>query len=106
MNKSTVLQQLTLPKDIVDYICEFSFYTYDQSIERNRQKYNRVVYNIKKIKFDRISTWGPMRTWKINLVTIYIVLPISNQLIIYNICYSCGNYVKKSKCQQFTCKCY
>ena len=106
MNKSIILHQLSLPKDIVDYICEFVFYTYDQSIEKQRQKYNRIIYNITKIKFDTISTWGPMTTWKINLVTIYIVLPISNQLIIYNICYTCGNYVKKSKCQQFTCKCY
>jgi hypothetical protein len=106
MNKSIILQQLSLPNDIVNYICEFVFYTHSQSIERHRQKYNKIICNMKKIKFDRISTWGPMTTWKINLVTIYIVLPFSNQLIIYNICYTCGNYVKKSKCKHFICKCY
>ena len=106
MNKSIILQQLPLPKDVVDYICSFVFYTLSESIEKQRQKYIRIICNINKIKFDTISTWGPMTTWKVNLVTIYIVLPISNQLIIYNICYTCGNYVKKSKCKHFICKCY
>lgn len=101
MEKSIIIYQLIFPKDILDYICSFAFYTIAQSIEQNKKKYNQILYDIKKIQLSTNISITPRRS---NIVTNYIVLPITKQLIIANICHICGNYVKHNK-HNFTCKC-
>ena len=101
MEKSIIIYQLVFPPDILDYICSFAFYTITQSIEKNKKKYNRILCDIKKIQLTtNVSTPRPRRF----IVTKYIVLPITKQLIIANICHICGNYVKHKK-HNFACKC-
>ena len=90
MNKSIILHQL-FPSDIADYICSFGFYTLDECIEKNKKKNNRVISMIKKIMFDRMIS-------RTTIVSIWIVLPITHQLIIANICYTCGNYANSHEC--------
>ena len=100
MNKSILLHQLILPKDLINYICNFVFYTLDECIEKNRKHYNRIFREIKEIKITKISKWLPNISWK--LINIYYILPRSNQLIISSLCHTCGNYINSHK---YSCKC-
>ena len=87
MNKSIILHQW-FPSDIAHYICSFGFYTLEECIEKNKKKNKRVISMIKKIMINRIVS-------HISNVSICIVLPITHQLIIANICCSCGNYLNQ-----------
>ena len=48
MNKSVAVFNLKLPDDLLHYICEFIYYTYDDCIKHQRekkQKVNNIIHN-------------------------------------------------------------
>jgi hypothetical protein len=48
MNKSIAVFNLKLPDDLLHYICEFIYYTYDDCIKHQRekkQKVNNIIHN-------------------------------------------------------------
>ena len=95
MNKSLVVQQLPLNKDVVDYICSFIFYTKAQTIFRNINNYNTVINDLKKI-----IRVGSFQSIEFPCSFIYYYHPASNQTIIKNIivCNWCGNYITNENC--------
>lgn len=101
MNQSVALYNLPLATDIIHHVCSFLYYTEQESIQRNKQKYKRVLRDFKRIYFDRMNTWGPTFVTRVN---IFIILP-TRTLIVANICTRCNNYVKNFPKKHFICQC-
>lgn len=102
MNKAIAAHNLLLPSDMINHICSFLFYTKEESRKRNKQKYTRVIREIKRIQIDNLYSWGYSN---IPCTTIIKILPKYHTLIISHICKRCNNYVKKIQNHHFICHC-
>uniref|UniRef100_A0A6C0B944 Uncharacterized protein n=1 Tax=viral metagenome TaxID=1070528 RepID=A0A6C0B944_9ZZZZ len=91
MEKSMIVQHLVLPQDVLDHICSFVFYTEIDVMIRNVTNYNIVLGEYKRVRKESLLSWGPTI---ISNYTVYFILPRGNQLILANLCSTCGNYTK------------
>jgi hypothetical protein len=94
MNKSLVVHQLPLNHDVINHICSFIFYTYNESIFRNINKYNTMVNDLKQI-----IRVGSFQSNEFPCAFIYYYHPRMNNLIKnIIICNWCGNYITNENC--------
>ena len=103
MEKSIIVHHLALPKDAIDHICSFIFYEEVDVIIRNVGNYNVVLNECKRVRKEELMSWRPTI---VSYYTVYFILPSGNQLILANICCTCGNYVNKMYCsEKIGCQC-
>ena len=100
--KNVIVYQLPIPREIVDHVCSFIYYRVDETIARNKKKYNRVICDLfYTVRLEREC---------------YFYGCIYSTLLIYNvqcrfdiqiyICCKCGNYAHPtSKCKCIKLKC-
>ena len=89
MNKSIAVMNLPLPRDVVNYLCSFVYYTAEESCRRIRNNFydviNDLFYTIRlhepRLKYDVIMIYNIQSQFDI---TIYMC--------------KCGNYRRKCKC--------
>ena len=97
--KSVIVYQLPIPTDVIDHLCSFLYYKVEETVCRNKTKYNRVICDL--------------------FYTVRIELgfyPFYSTLFIYNVqcnfdiqiymCSKCGNYThptNKCNCTKLKC---
>jgi hypothetical protein len=100
--KNVIVYHLPIPSEIVDHVCSFIYYRVDETIARNKIKYNRVICDLfYTVRLER---------------EFYFYGCIYTTLFIYNvqcrfdiqiyICCKCGNYARptyKCKCTKLKC---
>ena len=106
MEKPYLVHRLNLPKDIVDSICSFVFYTFQQCIERNKKKYKTLFNDIQEIEFTYLKLYynktGPF------MYFINILYPLREHKAVHtNLCGQCNNFINIFKSSRyFGCKCH
>ena len=94
MNKSIAVMNVPLPRDILNHVCSFIYYTEDQSIKKHKLNYTEIVYDLfYTIRLEEVRT---------NYYTVMIYNITSNFDIIIHIC-KCGDY--RYKYHKRHCKC-
>jgi hypothetical protein len=93
-----IVKQLTLPSDVLNYICSFIFYREIDVLIRNIGKYNIVLHEFKRVRRELL----PLSH---SNACVYYILPRGNQLITTVLCSNCGNYVKPTQHKIFICYC-
>jgi hypothetical protein len=102
--KSVIVYQLPLPTEVIDNVCRFIYYKIEETVDRNKTKYNRVICDLfYTIRMDRKIHYR----WNYSLNKFYATIIIYNvqcnfDIQIY-ICCKCGNYThptQKCKCIQ------
>ena len=103
--KSVALYNLKLPKELIDIICRFNFYTLSECIEHAKYVYNKVIKEITYIERFQYYGYQPYHKGiyyhiQINMVTTQSnsVEDLYKEMNIY-ICIKCGEFIKnKCKC--------
>lgn len=107
--KSSVVMYLPFPKDIIDIICRFTFYTLSECIEIIKNKYKNVVKELNYV--ERFQYYGfQYHTGiyyqiQINMVTTQanVVENLYKEINI-GICIKCGKFIKNTH-TNCLCKC-
>jgi len=96
MNNSIAVSQIHLPKDVIDHICSFIYFTPFQSIIRTMCKYNFVINDISNVI--RVAAYESVifPCSSICYYHRYDILKIN-----FVICNWCGEYIRNE-----TCSCY
>lgn len=88
--KNIVVYQLPFPRDVVDYMCSFIYYTEEQAIVRHKHNYNKVVYDlfytirlVDNFYFDLNQSFSNLNIYNLQ----------SKFDIQFDICCKCGNYI-------------
>jgi hypothetical protein len=106
MHMSKLLYQISLPKDIMNLICSFLFYTVEQSIEYHKEKYYDVIRDISRIKINYVFSQGYMNRLQciVNIIHMNNANPIWFRI---RICNECRQYIKHQieKTRLFVCQC-
>ena len=89
MNKSVAVMNLPLPRDVVNHLCSFVYYTVEESSQRIRNNF----YNVLNDLFYTIRLHAPRL--KYDVIMIYNIQ--SRFDITFYIC-KCGNYRRKCNC--------
>ena len=98
--KSVIVYQLPLPTEVIDHVCSFMYYSVEETISRNKKKYNRAVCDLfYTVRIERGSNYY---NWNYSLNQMYTTLIIYNVQstffdIRFYICCNCGNYVHPIK---------
>jgi hypothetical protein len=100
--KSVIVYQLPIPPELIDHVCSFLYYRIEETIARNKIKYNKV--NCDLFYTVRIERLFPYYDWNYSYNHFYATLFIYNvqcnfDIQIY-ICCKCGNYTHPTR------KCY
>ena len=103
MNKSVIVYQLQLPKEIANTICRFIYYTMEETIARNKKWYNKVICDLfYTVRLERDRTYYNWNySYNQNYITLFIYNIQSKFDIQCYICCKCGNYTKP----HLKCKC-
>jgi len=96
MNKSIAVMNLQLPRDILNYICSFIYFTPFQSIVRNICRYNFLVNDIKDLI--RVAAYQSL-VFPCSSICYYH--RYDNLKINFVMCNWCGEYIRNE-----TCNCY
>ena len=106
MHKSNLLYQISLPKDTIQIVCSFLFYTVEQSIEYNKKKYKDVINDIRRTTITYAFSQGYMNRLQciVNVIHMNHANPIWFRI---RICNECRQYIKKQiwKTRFFVCQC-
>jgi hypothetical protein len=104
MNKSVVVHQLQLPQDAIEHICRFIFYTVEECIEKNKNKFKKVLLDVKNdVRIEHVPFYSG------NNVMYFMTFqfPIRHHKVIYtNLCGTCGNFIILRNCNSFRCRCF
>jgi hypothetical protein len=99
--KSVIVYQLPLPTDVIEQLCSFLYYRVEETISRNKTKYNRVICDLfYTVRLERGSNY----TWNYSLNQMYTTLIIYNVQSKFDIRFymcKCGNYTRPT----IICKC-
>jgi len=85
MNKSVILFNLSLPVDIINYICSYNFYNKEQCIKNVKENKNNVLKNIKNVLYENDLYE------RYNDISIEIYN--QNKILHFHICKCCNNYI-------------
>ena len=97
MNKSIAISQLPLPKDVIDHICNFHFYTLSECIKNTKQHYTKLIQELNgMVRYQLKSYQSYIRRYY------YIQFSLPCKEIILCVCMKCGNFVDTP---QPTCNC-
>jgi|LakMenEpi03Aug12_release.lakeMendotaPanAssembly.Ray.scaffolds.fasta_scaffold271466_2 hypothetical protein len=100
--KSVIVYQLPLPTDVIEQLCSFLYYRVEETISRNKTKYNRVICDLfYTVRLERGSNYY---TWNYSLNQMYTTLIIYNVQSTFDIRFymcKCGNYTRPT----IICKC-
>ena len=89
MNKSIAVMNLSLPRDVVNYLCSFIYYTVEESNQRIRNNFYDVVNDLfYTIRLQEIHE-------RYNVIMIYNIQ--SRFESTFYMC-KCGDYRRKCKC--------
>ena len=103
-DKSYLLYRLKLPKDIIDCICSFVFYTQEQSIERNKQKFKDLFKDIQQIEISHIPIYYKRGG---SFIFMIIQYPLREHNTVYtNLCNDCSNFINVKSYRCFGCNCF
>ncbi len=103
MEKIIVINNLSLPQELINYICSFGFYTLEQCIEKNKKKHLKLLNDIKHDV--RISNVPLYRRDGSIMYCIYMEFPIRERKVIYaNLCGECNNFIHLKR-KSFGCRC-
>ena len=106
MHMSNLLYQISLPKDIMNLICSFLFYTVEQSIEYHKEKYYDVIRDIPRIKINYVFSQGYMNRLQciVNIIHMNNANPIWFRI---RICNECRQFIKHQieRTRLFVCQC-
>ena len=58
MNKSTPLFQISLPRDLIDYICSFNFYSLEQCIQTVKKNKKKISNYIKSLMVENTQYYN------------------------------------------------
>jgi len=105
MNKSTVVYQLRLPKELIDIVCSFTFLSIKQVTRRNKRWFANVIRDLEST--DRNCYSGYLGT----LYRLYYVVYFTNHNYYgtkeikkcARMCINCGEFIKLV--QYSKCKC-
>lgn len=102
MEKIVLVNNLSLPQVLLDHILSFGFYTLEQSIEKNKKKYEKLLRDISDVRIDNV----PLFTMTGSLMyCIYIQFPVRQRKVIYaNLCGDCNNFIHLKR-KSFGCRC-
>jgi len=107
MEKSHLVYRLKFPTDIIDSICSFVFYTFQQCIERNKKKCRSLFNDIQEIEFTYLKLYYKNSTGPF-MYNMNILYPLrEHKALNTNLCGQCNNFInifKSSRC--FGCKCH
>ena len=105
--KAVALYNLKLPKDVIDIICRFNFYTLSECIESTNHKRINLVKELKYI--ERFQYYGyQLHTGlyyhiQLNIVTVHHEIDIYDEFNLC-ICVVCHKFINtKTNC---LCNCY
>ena len=105
MERSHLVHMLKFPADTIDCICSFLFYTFQQCIERNKQKYKNLFSDIQQIETTYLKIY-----YRINgpfMYTMNILYPLREHKAVHTmLCGQCNNFInicRPTDC--FGCKC-
>jgi hypothetical protein len=100
--KHVILYQLPLPTELIDHLCSFIYYKTEETLARNKSKYNRVICDL--FYTVRIERKFNSYIWYNHF---YATLFIYNVQCKFDIqiymCCKCGNYThptRKCKCMK------
>ncbi len=88
MNQSIAVHNLNLPKDLIDLICSFNFYSLSDCIEMTSQQKRKLCSYIETIKYTVMYFPGS--------TTMLTYNKYNNLQYQYNICNVCHNYIVSS----------
>ena len=103
MEKIVLVNNLSLPQELIDHIFSFGFYTLDQCIEQNKKKHKKVLKDIKDdVRINNVPLYTPAGSI---MYFIYIEFPIRQRKVIYaNLCGDCNNFIHLKR-KSFGCSC-
>ena len=95
--KSVIVYQLPIPTDVMDNLCSFIYYKVEETIARNKIKYNAIVCDL--FYTVRIDRGFPYYYWNYsyNYATIFIYNIQSRFDVQFYICCKCGNYTAPNR---------
>ena len=101
--KSVIVYQLPLPSEVIDDVCSFLYYRVEETLARNKEKYNKVLCDL--FYTVRIERGLNYYDWNYSYNKFYTTIFIYNvqckfDIQIY-ICFKCGNYTHPTR----RCKC-
>jgi len=103
--KNVIIYQLPIPTEIIDNICSFIYYRVEETISRNKTKYNRVICDL--FYTFRIERGVHYYDWNYSFNQCYSTVFIYNVQCNFDIqiymCCKCGNYThptRKCKCMK------
>lgn len=107
--KSIALYNLKLPKDVIDIICRFNFYTLSECIEITKYKRRNVFNELKYIERFQYYGYQPYHTGiyyhiQINMITINDEIDIYKEMNLC-ICTNCYEFIKNMPKTNCLCKC-
>lgn len=107
MEKYYFVHRLKFPTDIIDSICSFVFYTFQQCIDRNKKKYRNLFSDIQEIETTYLKLYynnsnGPFMYY------MNILYPLREHKAVHmNLCGQCNNFMNIFKSSRwFGCKCH
>jgi len=102
MEKIIVVNKLSLPHEVIEYICSFVFYGLEQSIEQNKKIFKKVLNDIKDVRINNVPLYTPSGSM---MYCVYMEFPIRERKVIYaNLCGDCNNFIHLKR-KSFGCRC-
>lgn len=100
--KNIIVHQLPIPTEVIDHICSFMYYRVEETVSRNKIKYNRVICDLfYTVRLDRCFHHNWNYSCNKCYATVFIYNVQCNFDIQIYICCKCGNYTRPS----IKCKC-
>jgi predicted methyltransferase len=107
--KSVAVYNLKLPKDVIDIICSFNFYTLSECIEITKQNRTNVVKELKYVERFQYYGYQPYHKGiyhhiQINMITINDEFDMYKEMNIC-ICIFCNKFVQNIPDTNALCNC-
>ena len=103
MEKVLMIHNMNLPQEVIDYICSFGFYTFDQCIQQNKNIFKKVLRDIKEDV--RINNVPLYTSTGYEIYYIYMQFPIRQRKVIYaNLCGKCHDFIHLKR-KSYGCRC-
>jgi hypothetical protein len=91
--KSVIVYQLPLPTDMNDHVCSFLYYRVEETVARNKTKYNKVICDLfYTVRIERGYNYVNQF-----YATLFIYNVQCNFDIQIYMCCKCGNYTHPTK---------
>jgi hypothetical protein len=103
MEKIMIIHKMNIPKEVIDYICSFVFYTLEQCIEQNKKKQKKLLKDIKEdVRINNVPLYTSSGSV---MYCVYMEFPLRERKVIYaNLCGNCNDFIHLKR-KSFGCKC-